>query len=686
MNIKREVTIRDISDFLNKKIQSYETKLLFEKMHKLNLHQNKNIDKSKDEELWAHNKINHSECDFEEKEEVCNVNNSKTNHFSPARYCWFHKNDSHGSYSCISLLAKHANEVKRLAKDNNICQTCGWLNHVDCKFKSSLECIIPNCEHNHATIFCDKRKVIGLSKQYKQDESEKSQLNISVDKLRSGTEKNHNNKEDCIDALNAQVSTCQSPQSWYSIKETLNVNNEENTASTLTAVIVMKLWNELENRKILCAILLDTGSTTSLIDHEYASLLGLKGPSYPINLTWSNNITRHDSDSSIVKVKAKGIQKDSKIFDLHFRTLKDLCLGRQNFNAQKMQEKYSHLANIELMSYSKVIGIIGMDQAWNFQPSKVIESDHKENNNPIAILYPLGYAVMGSCMPLESLYKNLSENNLSNINCTHIDKLDDKRKKLNTQGTNLVNENGLGFVESVNTIHDNNISSKCSSKKVILTHTESSRCDKNKTKKVYKLCGRNQPTKINPKQFSTIIDPQGLCAFYKTSKYKVKHRKKMCKNTKKNEIIKNKSLIEITINENCKKYCVTVTKLKEVLSVIGQIYLKNISSKQDLFILTYDSEKIEYLLKLLRSKGSQNTIGNSQMMCEGNYQNNEYRSTIKTSPGTIGTSAPDKKKKKKYIYIFCSVWSVSFNILSYQKMKQHNLTTLLNSNCRVVKL
>jgi hypothetical protein len=427
MNERREVFIRDLAQFLNRHQKTYETGLMFSKLDPLKEHSSKNTSSKNNNEkrnfLFTHHDdddesnsdCNSSESENENENECVNYKLETNLQKNPSRYCFLHKNSSHSSLTCFSLMAKPAKEVIKLAKEAHLCVKCASKEHKsECRVK--IECPIPSCTENHAIIFCSKRKITNLrlrenSKQEKESNNNNTEKDCDQDSLIDALEANN------INSANLSF------DSWasFNVVDTHMTHNTLQTANTLTSVVVIKLEGNNNNVSVLGALLLDSGSTTSLIEQDFADLLGLKGPKFKISLSWSGDVTRHDGNSQIVKLKATGIQKNAKTFEIFFRTIKNLKMARQNFNVDQMKGKFPHLKDLELMSYSKIIGIIGNDQAHFFEPQKWIR-DKKTKNAPIAIMSPLGYSVIGSSIPLSRLYYNLSGNqknevlNSNNIN------------------------------------------------------------------------------------------------------------------------------------------------------------------------------------------------------------------------------------------------------------------------------
>jgi hypothetical protein len=162
-----------------------------------------------------------------------------------------------------------------------------------------------------------------------------------------------------------------------------------------------------------CALLLDSGSTISLIDERCADMLNLQGPKKTTEIAWSGGKSREDKDSRIVKAKVLGFHTNAKIHDIYFRTIKNLDMPTQKFNAEDAKAKFPHLKNLPLTSYSQIVGIIETDQHWFFRQEKWISAKGRMSTKdaPVAISTPLGYCVIGSSYPLPKTYEKFKERN-----------------------------------------------------------------------------------------------------------------------------------------------------------------------------------------------------------------------------------------------------------------------------------
>lgn len=197
-----------------------------------------------------------------------------------------------------------------------------------------------------------------------------------------------------------------------------NMTQTSYTSRNLFTVVCLELTNG--NKTVKCGILLDSGSTASLIDEDIANFLMADGPNKKIEINWSGGKSREDTNSRIIKIRGKGFQKDARTYDIYFRTMKDLKMPKQRLNAEEMKRKFPHLKDTSLVSYNNIVGVIGADQKWFLKQLEWIDSKTNKEQSPTAILTPLGYTLIGSIWPLPKLYYHMSENNSKHAQCVHL--------------------------------------------------------------------------------------------------------------------------------------------------------------------------------------------------------------------------------------------------------------------------
>lgn len=440
-----EVLVNDLSSWLDKQIDTFETSLLFNQMDPYGDLKQKNakqsaqqISKAKDskkENLFFHKTdeaiVTNNQPRISEMNHSTNGDND-----SPAKYCWYHKMKGHSSLICYTLLSKNGDEVQELARSKGICTICSSKTHHPCPQKEKFTCPIPECPENHALIFCPKRrnqKITTIPR--------RSRAQPSNNPRNKRTEVNHSHniqeRAECDAAMsqttfnalqfNIRNDDDDYDSFWMMREISMHANSQSNsnasnqistTSSSLVSVLTLIL--ESHGKTLKCALLLDSGSTTSLLDEEFADLLHLQGPTKELKLALSGGKKRIVSDSKIVKARATGIHENAKTFDIYFRTVKNLGMPSQDFNAEEMRKKFSHLKDLPLISYSRLIGVIGTDQWRFFKQQKFIESHNKNSiESPVTFLTPLGYCVIGASCSLSKLHEHMNSIHMEESTISH---------------------------------------------------------------------------------------------------------------------------------------------------------------------------------------------------------------------------------------------------------------------------
>lgn len=395
----------------------------------------------------------------------------KIKHEDSFNYCWLHKSKGHSSFQCSKLWELSGKEVSDIARKNDICTFCGLKRHKDCHVGKTLNCKMENCSLKHHILFCYKRpgknnKNFSGFKNHNESNSNSvptSNNNHNRNNRRANRPPNQNNprmshqiddrnknthpRDDQINVNNTEQEEHEEiiipPSGFYlnqppqSIRIARNKNSNNNpnriqtirseffsdhmilnkvtrSASAILGVIVIKFIESNE----LVAFLLDSGSTVSILEESIANKLELKGIWCPLRINWSSDINRIDYGSRIVQVKTSGTSPNSVAYNMYFRTVRDLNIIDQPFDAAEMIEIFPYLAPLNLISYSRVYGIIGIDNLWCFQQIKMFRPNNWNSSMPIGIRCPLGDYVIGCFNQLADLYSHLKYNANDNKNNT----------------------------------------------------------------------------------------------------------------------------------------------------------------------------------------------------------------------------------------------------------------------------
>ena len=377
-----------------------------------------------------------------DKPRVYHNTNNKSNEYKKKFFCWFHKNDSHPFNKCKDLWRMDGRAVTALAKQNGICTYCGseWLTHKNCP-NDKLKCNMEGCSFPHHSIFCYKRKA---NVEFNNKESHTSNFHHTKNRTKPKKDNNQSNlkkeepnppndfEEEPVDEMetiaqqlnNAHFYTNNFQIPAHSSKDTrfnkpcvknINLvdnsniintcNNTATTASNILSVVVVKL-----NKQKEVALLIDSGSTVSLLEETIANELEIKGPWLPLELRWSGNQKRYDNYSRVVKTSACGLNSN-KFYSLYFRTVRDLKISPQKFIADEFYAKYQHILPLNLHNYENISGIIGIDNIFVFEQLKLYKPKTKDLSAPYGVRCPLGDYLFGSYFNLAKIYDQLNKDN-----------------------------------------------------------------------------------------------------------------------------------------------------------------------------------------------------------------------------------------------------------------------------------
>lgn len=321
----------------------------------------------------------------------------KKDYHNPKKVCWFHEDASHPSVKCFSLWGMNGNDVSRLAKKFNICDLCGYATHdTICPNANKLTC--NTCQKPHHALFCKSR--IG---------------------------KNHQPTVDNVQLNNHTAAEGSNDDPASTDKQVSTINNNLSDNQPILGVISVMNKNQQIN------LLFDTCSTCSLMDEDIARELAADvGQHSPIVLTWSSNISRIDDDSHIVKLNCKSYKDSDKSFEIFFRTIKNLHLSNQKFDAEKFLEHYDYLKGLNLKSYDRIHGLVGTDNMEFFMNLESINAPVSPERHPVGFKGKLGDFVLLSKVQLKDEFGVTNEKVAcrSNIHFSyHISRLSEEDQK-----------------------------------------------------------------------------------------------------------------------------------------------------------------------------------------------------------------------------------------------------------------
>lgn len=142
---------------------------------------------------------------------------------------------------------------------------------------------------------------------------------------------------------------------------------------------------------------IDEGSSYTLLEESVAKQLDVSGPTDPLTLQWTGNVTRVESKSQLVNLKISG-KNGSCLHDLdHVHTVRHLVLPSQTLKYKDLAYRFPHLRGLPLEDYELVQPqlLIGLDNLRLCVPLKLREGGPKD---PIGAKCRLGWSIYG-CIP-----------------------------------------------------------------------------------------------------------------------------------------------------------------------------------------------------------------------------------------------------------------------------------------------
>uniref|UniRef100_A0A182PWQ6 Peptidase aspartic putative domain-containing protein n=1 Tax=Anopheles epiroticus TaxID=199890 RepID=A0A182PWQ6_9DIPT len=140
---------------------------------------------------------------------------------------------------------------------------------------------------------------------------------------------------------------------------------------------------------------LDDGSTSTFMDHELLTELGLTGTPHPLCLHWTGDVRREENASVKLSVSISAQHESSTVYNLpEVHTVKELGLPRQTVNATRLASSHTHLRGLPLTLFDDAVAriLIGVDNCHLSQPLKSVEGKCDE---PVASKTRLGWVVYG---------------------------------------------------------------------------------------------------------------------------------------------------------------------------------------------------------------------------------------------------------------------------------------------------
>ncbi|XP_062713360.1 uncharacterized protein LOC134290275 [Aedes albopictus] len=168
--------------------------------------------------------------------------------------------------------------------------------------------------------------------------------------------------------------------------------HERTQRSVLFRIIPVTLFNG--NTKCETFAFLDEGSSLTLIETSLARQLGVTGVPEPLELRWTASVMRNEKDSKRVdlEISGKGLPRRFVLKNAH--TVEELNLPNQSLMLGVLSERFAHLRNLPISSYSEATPriLLGLENLSLFAP---LDSCVGRPGEPIAVKSLLGWSIYG---------------------------------------------------------------------------------------------------------------------------------------------------------------------------------------------------------------------------------------------------------------------------------------------------
>ncbi|XP_035714129.1 uncharacterized protein LOC118438289 [Folsomia candida] len=275
---------------------------------------------------------------------------NRPRHAKPPEKCPCCRSNNHKLHACRDFADKPTDERWELVKNCHLCFRCLSSGHAvkDCKFPRA--CGIDGCQKPHHKL-----------------------LHVAAPRRRLAD-----------DPENPRRSAAVPPEMVNTGEEMPYIN-----------LMVLPVTLEGPTGSISTFMMLDCGSTLTVIESTIAEAIGLKGESRQIT------VGGFQSDPTVLNTKVVSLRIKSKdgsyVHDLNnVKTVDRLRLREQSVR-KSLLKKWPHLQGIDLNTYDcKRPGIlVGMDNPTLFLQKDFRVGKGNSSNSPIAIRTPLGWALMG---------------------------------------------------------------------------------------------------------------------------------------------------------------------------------------------------------------------------------------------------------------------------------------------------
>ncbi|XP_055643157.1 uncharacterized protein LOC129779607 [Toxorhynchites rutilus septentrionalis] len=149
-----------------------------------------------------------------------------------------------------------------------------------------------------------------------------------------------------------------------------------------------------KSKSITVFALLDEGSSATLIESSLAEELGVTGPTVPLCLKWTSNMTRTEEESQVISLEVSETNRRKRFKLVNVRTVGALNLPSQTLRFADLQLNHPHLKGLPVKSYEDVTPklLVGLRNLQLPVPQKIKEG----NSGIVAAKTRLGWCVYGT--------------------------------------------------------------------------------------------------------------------------------------------------------------------------------------------------------------------------------------------------------------------------------------------------
>jgi len=247
--------------------------------------------------------------------------------------CWYHKTNDHFANKCKALWNLDGKKVTELAKIAKICTFCGNNQHRSCPFREYLKCKTPNCEHNHHSLFCFRRKSPKARSDdvnFKAPECTSSEDDEEKPSTCQNTNTHINTPEE--KSFNDMINNLVTNQYYSNIPEDLrqHLTNYQNSHRTSHLIAncsnYLILESKIEKSKI------DTGTQTFTINENVKEFKDASTQtSYELIKNLTNESTNNENISYTHNILQNCKQNES---DSPHNDIKELAFDKLNLNVK----------------------------------------------------------------------------------------------------------------------------------------------------------------------------------------------------------------------------------------------------------------------------------------------------------------------------------------------------------------